>query len=128
MGQEVAAERLGVLGVGEEARDDGAEAGGLDFVRAVGEGVGDGLLELLGEAQRVGLAPRRDVGDGSGENEAVGVEASGGEGLADVVGEGQTGGVIVTGDDDLLSLKSYEGVRIVKPRTYWEEFSRRAKP
>lgn len=32
---------------------------------------------------------------------------------------------IITGDKDLLVIQSYEGVKMVKPREYWEEFSRR---
>ena len=32
---------------------------------------------------------------------------------------------IVTGDEDLLVLGSYQGVPIVPPRRYWEEFGKR---
>ncbi len=31
---------------------------------------------------------------------------------------------IISGDDDLLSLKAYEGIPIVTPRQYWELFTR----
>ena len=31
---------------------------------------------------------------------------------------------ILSGDDDLLSLKAYEGIPIVTPRQYWELFTR----
>ena len=29
---------------------------------------------------------------------------------------------IISGDDDLLSLRMYEGIPIVSPRQYWEQF------
>lgn len=32
---------------------------------------------------------------------------------------------VITGDKDLLVIQSYGSVKIVKPREYWEEFSRR---
>ena len=31
---------------------------------------------------------------------------------------------IISGDDDLLSLKAYEDIPIVSPRQYWERFKR----
>ena len=34
---------------------------------------------------------------------------------------------VITGDNDLLVLQSFGCTRIVKPRVYWEEFSRRKK-
>ena len=34
---------------------------------------------------------------------------------------------IITGDEDLLVLKSYQGAAIVPPRRYWEEFGKRAR-
>jgi len=34
---------------------------------------------------------------------------------------------IITGDNDLLVLRTQEGTVIVKPREYWEELSRRKK-
>lgn len=34
---------------------------------------------------------------------------------------------IITGDDDLLSLKSIDSTRIVSPRQYWEIFSEKKK-
>lgn len=34
---------------------------------------------------------------------------------------------IITGDNDLLTMQQFEGTRIVRPRDYWQEFSRRTK-
>ena len=34
---------------------------------------------------------------------------------------------IITGDNDLPVLRAHEGTKIVKPREYWEAFSRRKK-
>jgi putative PIN family toxin of toxin-antitoxin system len=34
---------------------------------------------------------------------------------------------IITGDEDLLSIKQYEGTRIVRPREYWQVLGRRPK-
>jgi putative PIN family toxin of toxin-antitoxin system len=38
-----------------------------------------------------------------------------------------TADYIITGDNDLLVLGEYEGTRIVKPRSHWEEFSKRKR-
>jgi uncharacterized protein len=45
----------------------------------------------------------------------------------DILGAAKTTGAdfIITGDDDLLVVGEYAGAKIVKPRQYWEAFSRR---
>ena len=45
----------------------------------------------------------------------------------DILGAAKTAiaDFIITGDDDLLVIGEFAGTKILKPRQYWEEFSRR---
>jgi len=37
-------------------------------------------------------------------------------------------GFIITGDEDLLSLKKYKGIKIINPRQYWNILKRKTRP
>jgi putative PIN family toxin of toxin-antitoxin system len=37
-------------------------------------------------------------------------------------------GFIITGDEDLLSLKIYKGIKIINPREYWHILKRKTRP